>query len=333
MVDLMALPEHETGNLLARIGSNTMCVENVMEAVLSRCGKRGHFARDCQEERSSRYKPQSDYKRRKIDQQPSWKTERQGQRKAYVVQGRADEEDGEDAADEETHQDVMFMARIPSEDPNIQLTSKEAKIYLGEFFVCNVVWSVAETQRVRQNWGQTKTTGLMDTGCTADVSGSTWMTEYIQILWVHVIEDEGAMMIPMLLSKRTMRDVMGCVLNMPDDTAGEEMGEHDHAIECMMKEVWVTTCDKQVREVRSQLEDEELEDADLVKMLRSIHRRFGHPSKDKSITLLETGGVRSSRVKKEMRKVVDECSVCKVNQKPNSRPWPWTLCTWKEGWC
>ena len=133
---------------------------------------------------------------------------------------------------------------------------------LNEITICQeeVTWTSEEIAAASSN---SISAALMDTGCTADLCGSRWLTRYQRklkekgihepvehrrtcvdytfgcgrrrstwaarlpvfpagikgFLWTNVIDDEDGLEVPMLLSKRTMRDTMDCILYMREDTA------------------------------------------------------------------------------------------------------------------
>ena len=146
----------------------------------------------------------------------------------------------------------------------------------------------------------------------------------------------------MPISKDTMKNVFKCVLDMRNDTAiicGKKIKLEDNnkaghymldflpghietyedALTAMFEESYAAELVKGMEAEKPSLLEKKMTRKELMKMLTSIHSRFGHPSEEKSMALLLAAGVENTEVRSAMREVVEACTHCKKHVKPKSR--------------
>ena len=132
--------------------------------------------------------------------------------------------------------------------------------------------------------------------------------------------------LPFLLSKKALKKA-GAILNFKNDTMTflgytvelVETSNGLYAIPLNAAKRYID-CKGKPELILQVTGLEELDDDELKRKLKHIHRNFSHPTVNKLQSLLKNSGVKDARTLNLLEEVLGECETCKFYKKVPSRP-------------
>ena len=236
---------------------------------------------------------------------------------------------------------------------NLSEVSKDNEVYIALYTSHDVVYSCELASEARN-------CAVLDTACTATVTGKTWLNTYLSSLSeedlamvtkkdsnkifkfgsgdrmkscgcytipaelagkpITITTDVVNSEIPLLLSLSTMKKAR-IKLNLEEDAA-EVLGRKV-CLNYTSSGHYCIPIDK-TRNIQASevlaVQLEKLDDRSRFAALRKLHRQFAHPIKDKFINLLKDSGAWNEEFSQMVEDMYAECEICKVYRKTPARP-------------
>ena len=243
--------------------------------------------------------------------------------------------------------DKLINAKTAKDASNLLDEEETVVLFTGNLLIENCLLS-----------REASNSAVLDSACTSNVCGASWIKSYMSCLteeqkktvqrkpssrWFRfggesLYQSTGAWVfpatiagkdifiqadvvnsdVPLLLSLVSLKK-LGALINYANDTA-VLLGKTVNLSITSSGHHCVQILPKSIENVCAAVVLQELDGHTLLKKLNHIHRQFGHPTRERFITLLKEAGSWEKRFEQAIDQIYSQCDICKVYARTPSKP-------------